>query len=74
MSPKIQIYSSIVLVYQQMIDVLGGDHSEYYKKFQLVCRKSFMLIKHYFNSYYELLKPISIIDQQYTLLKIQNLK
>lgn len=69
--PKKQIAPEIRIT-QQMIDVLGGSDSEYYKKFQLVCRKSFMKIKYYFNSYYELLRPIVNLSEKYSELKIQN--
>ena len=61
-----------IRVTQQMIDVLGGESSEYYNKFQVVCRKSFMKIKHYFNSYYELLLPLASINKEYSNIKIQN--
>lgn len=69
--PKKNIAPEIRIT-EQMIDVLGGPNSKYYETFQLICRKSFMKIKHYFYSYYELLKPISLIDPQYSDIKIQN--
>ena len=70
--PKKKIAPEIRIT-QEMIDVLGGMESEYYKKFQLVCRKSFLIIKHYFNTYYELLLPLSEIDNNnYSKNKIQN--
>lgn len=69
--PKKNIAPEIRIT-QQMIEVLGGNESKYYEQFQRVCRKSFIKIKHYFHSYYELLLPITDISDDYSKIKIQN--
>ena len=69
--PKKQ-FAPEIRITPQMIEVLGGDKSEYYIQYQLLCRSSFMIIKRYWLIYRELLIPLSMIDGQFTEDRINN--